>query len=315
MGLLTQGRHRCKARTVWLLLIWVCMAALVTSCSPFKTIKNTGRKIGQLSFSGDGLHKRVGFVTFANLTGFTDPPVAKIFQQQLSGQLAEICPNQRQAGEAGPLDTVPVLENGLVDNLALAAAGRLLGLNAVVTGAVISIGALERIEGWFWFKGPQAYVQVQVATDVYDTLTGAKLLYESMSAEVEIDEDQYAAIRAGEVQNGSAIETAVMELAESAAEQICENLSQVRWVGYVTAAEGSSNITLAAGTDAGIESGQIFDVFHSEQIYTGNGGQAFFVPDLAAGQIRITAVSQDRSEAVSISGESPVVGDAIKLRD
>ncbi|MBI9087037.1 MAG: hypothetical protein JEZ11_25815 [Desulfobacterales bacterium] len=277
-------------------------------------VKSTGRKISQISFSGDDLHKRVGFVPFLNQSAFSDPLLAKTFQQRLSEQFAEICSNQRQAGESGTLATLPMLENGLADNLALAAEGRLLGLNAVVTGAVISVGALERSEGWFWFKGPQAYAQVRVATDVYDTLTGAKLLYESISTEIEIDEDQYEAIKAGKVNNEPAVETAMMELAERSAEQICESLSQIPWVGYVIAAKGS-NVTLAAGADAGLESGQIFDVFHSQQVYTGNSGQAFFVPDLAAGQIRITTVSPDRAEAESISGEPPVVGDAVRLVD
>lgn len=306
--------QRCKARPVRLFLLWVCVTALATSCSPLNMVKNTGRKISQISFSGNDLNKRVGFVPFANQSAFPDPLLAKTFQQRLSEQLAEICPDQRQAGESGTLATLPMLDNGLADNLALAAEGRLLGLNAVVTGAIISIGALERSEGWFWFKGPQAYVQLQVATDVYDTLTGAKLLYESMSAEVEIDEDQYESITAGQVKNAPAVEAAMMDLAERAAEQVCESLSQLRWVGYVIAANGT-DVTLAAGTDSGLENGQVFDVFRSQRVYRGNSGQSFFIPDLAAGQIRITTVSPDRAEGISISGQPPVVGDAVRLVD
>ena len=321
MGPWNHLRHHLNGHAIRLVLIWLCIVSLAAGCSPLKTVKNTGRKLGQMTWAGNDLHKKIGFVRFVNQTPFPGRAFAKTFQQNLSGQFTEICTNLKQVGGNNMLNTLPVLDNGRVDNLTLASAGRQLGLNALVDGAVISVGAFQRSEGWFWFKSTHYYVQAQVAVDVYDIQTGAKLLYESLSREIEIDDYQQDAFQGGSINNAGAVETnmgavetALSELAEIAAEKICDRLAQVPWVGYVTAVT-DSGVVLSAGGDIGLEDGQIFDILPTDRVYEGKDGQEYLVPGIPSGQIRIATVSPDRAEAVLVSGKMPVVGDAVRLAD
>ena len=308
-------RHNGRlGRTATTVGVWLCLAILVLSCSPMKTVKNTGRQIRQMAWSDDAPYKRIGIVPFVNQTRFPQLPLAKTFQQKTAQMMAETCPDLKQAADEAIPDTLPMMENGLVDNLALAVTGRTQGLNAVVAGSVISLGAFARSEGWFWFKNPHYYLQAQVAIDVYDTLTGAKLLYESLSEEVEIDEFQHDAVRAGKIQDVTELEKAMGLLAERAADKICESLGQVPWAGYVIAA-GESGLTLSAGADAGLEVGMVFEAFPCQRVYRGNSGQEFLVPGLVQGRIEISAVQAESAEAVLISGTPPAVGDAVRIED
>lgn len=314
MKLAAPRHHGTTGRTAPAVFVCICLAALVVGCSPMKTVKNTGRQIRQMTWADDAPYKRIGIIPFVNQTPFPQLPLAGAFQQKTTLLLTEHCPDLKQAGAKAVPDTLPMMENGLPDNLALAVTGRTQGLNAVLAGSVISLSAFARSEGWFWFKSPHYYLQAQVAIDVYDTLTGAKLLYESLSEEVEIDEYQHDAVRAGKIQDSTEMEEAIGLLAERAADKICESMAQVPWIGYVTEAD-ASGLTLSAGADAGLEADMVFEVFPCQRIYRGNSDQEFFVPGLVQGRIRITAVHADHSEAVLDSGTPPAAGDAVRLED
>jgi hypothetical protein len=315
MGMIVTRRMLPAKHVVMLTVLLIGALAMTTGCSPWQTIKNTGKSISGIGGGGgDGPNKQIGFLPFENRSALKGQPYAETFQSRLKTILGEACPDLRLTDAVGKLSRLPRLDNGMVDNLALAAAGRRSGLNAVAAGALISITDTDRTEGWFWFKNPHHYVQVQIAVDVYDTQTGAKLLYESITGEMEIEEYDYDATTAGDGEDTTFINSVLDDLAEQTAEKICDAFAALPWVGFVVEA-GESAFKISSGSLAGLVEGQVLDVFTAGKVFATASGQEYLVPGPKIGALRIQAVRPEQADAVSLSGKPPVVGDTVRIVD
>jgi hypothetical protein len=199
------------------------------------------------------------------------------------------------------LTRVPRTESGWIDNLALAKTGRQLGLNAIVTGALITITPNKRKQGLWWLKDTHYFVQVRIATEVYDTETGAKLLDESFVHEVEVDEMDLESIQANSEMNSLIVNEAFGAIADKMGEKICGAIIFQPWKGFIASVD-SNKIFLNFGENIGLKIGDLFDVFDSSIIFEGLEGHRFFKPGVKTGEIKITAVYPDTAEAILVSG-------------
>ncbi|MEJ2657873.1 MAG: FlgT C-terminal domain-containing protein [Desulfobacterales bacterium] len=66
-----------------------------------------------------------------------------------------------------------------------------------------------------------------------------------------------------------------------------------------------------SGERSGLNSGDLFDVYDSNGIFEGAGGQRFFVPGLKTGEIKVTTVYPDAAEAILVSGHDIRAGFSI----
>ena len=291
---------------VGILFLLLCLVS-ITGCSTVSSIeKSTERMVRDFRAPDSDLKRRVGILLFENKTTLVNKDVEKKFIRDLSETIASSCPNilLEKPGDFGypdDLERVPRTRSGWIDNLALAKTGRQLGLNAIVTGALITITPNKRKQGIWWLKDIHYFVQVRIATEVYDTETGAKLLDESFVHEIEVDEMDLESIHADREMNSLIVDEAFGTIADKMGETICNAIVFQPWKGFIASID-SDKIILNFGENIGLKIGDLFKVFDSSRIFEGMEGQRFFKPGFKTGEIKITAVYPDTAEAILVSG-------------
>ncbi len=302
--------------TAILLLVAVSM---VSGCSSFSTIKKTTKKIVRDLKAPDGdIKKGIGIALFSNKTFYDNQRFEEFFFTNLVSTMKEACPDIRliRPGDTGcpaVLIDLPIQTGGQIDNLALAKAGRQIGLNAIVTGSLIDIKAIKKEHGLLWFKGAGNIVQMRMVVKVYDTETAAKLLDEIFFHEIEVNEQEFESIKSKKAEGISGFKDAFMHIAGVAGEKTCDTVAMQPWKGYIVSISGN-RIIISSGRKSGLISGDILEVYAGEKIINGKDGQRFIVPGLKTGEIKITIVYPDRAEAVSISVSDIKEGYSVRIK-
>ena len=161
-----------------------------------KTVSKTTKKLTRkIRFSDDDLQRMAAVIGFENRSLYRSKDFTLLFRKGIPEFLNKECDDvtARDSDDDENLKgfkELPKLPSGRVDNFALAIIGRELGLNAVVTGSLDDIGLLDELRGMVW-KDTHHLIQILVSVEVYDTETGAKILDQSFSRKVEIEELDY----------------------------------------------------------------------------------------------------------------------------
>jgi hypothetical protein len=213
----------------------------------------------------------------------------------------------------GPIAQLPKLASGQIDNFAVAVIGRQLGLNAVICGNLVNIRPLDELEGILWMKETRYSLEVLISTQVYDTQTATKIIDESFTQEVEIDELDYAEIKRTNAQNFPKLNEAYDKIVVDMGDRICEAVGQEKWAGYVTAVDGEKFI-ISAGGLVGLKQGNVLEVFDSGRILEGIDGQRFYSPGLKTAELEIVAISDNQAEAVKLTGRGLKVGSVVRKK-
>ena len=309
-----------RVRPIVLLLFWVIFLTLITGCSTVKTVKKaTKGMINNISAPDDNLTRKISMTLFENKTLSPVQQFDKNFVNYLAANIKEECSGilMVQPADAEHPDYLfdpPKEASGRIDNFQLAKTGRNLGLNAVVTGALISISSNQKKKGLLWFEDTHEYVQVQVATAVYDTETGAKILDESFTHEVEVGELDFEGSGRNSETNEIFLKEALEKIASSISEAVCEAVKVQPWRGFLTAVN-DNKIIVSSGEGAGLKQGDILEVYDISNVFQGAQGQRFFVPGLKTGEVEITAVSADKAEAVVVSGDKIKPGSSVRPKE
>ena len=219
--------------------------------------------------------------------------------------------NPSDSGYPDYLVELPKLASGWIDNFDLAKTGRQLGLNAIVTGAITDIRINKEEKGFWWFKDIHNFVQVQILVEVYDIQTGAKLLDESFIHKIEVDESDLEATSSTSEIWASVISEAFEHIAADMGEQVCDAVILQPWNGYITSIT-ADKIIISSGKRAGLNSGDIFEVYDNNSSFKGAEDHRFLIPGLKIGEIKITAVHSDSAEAVLISGQDIKAGSSVR---
>lgn len=304
---------------VGVLFLLLCFNS-VTGCSTVSSIeKSTKRIVRDFRAPDNDLKKRIGILSFENKTPLLDNDVKQKFLGILSETISSSCPNiiLEKPGDPGypdDLTSAPKTKFGWIDNLAMAKTGRQLGLNAIVTGAFITVTPNKKKQGILWLKDTHYYVQVRIASEVYDTETGAKLLDESFVHEIEVDEMDLESIQAGSEINALIVDEAFGAIADKMGEKICNAIVFQSWKGFIASID-SDKIFLNFGENIDLKIGDLFDVYDSSSIFEGMEGQRFFIPGLKTGEIKITAVHPDTAEAILVSGHDIQPGFCVRPKE
>jgi hypothetical protein len=82
-------------------------------------------------------------------------------------------------------------------------------------------------------------------------------------------------------------------------ESVCELVSEKPWKGYFTSASESTYI-VSAGSDVGLEVGDVLEVFETGEPIKGHGGEIYLVSGPKIGEVHIRKVFNDRAEAFGV---------------
>jgi hypothetical protein len=313
----------CQKRTcsdgigvIGMLFIWSIAISLTSGCSMFSAMNTTAKRVAQDIRSPHGnLKKKIGITFFENKTSFLDQAAEQQFLNDFVESSKKSCSGNILVTPADTnfpnhLVKLPQNASGRIDTLELSAASRRLGFNAIVTGAFTNIIKKQEEKGFWWFEDLHHFLEIHAWVEVYDTLTGAKLLDESFIHEMEIDETHFGDTTIAADLLTSITNEAFQDIASEMGEQVCDEIALQPWRGYITSVL-ADKIIISSGKTAGIRSGAVFEVFDSSVIFDGLAGQRFFVPGLKLGEIKVTTVSADRAEAIKVSGDSIVEGSFI----
>ena len=305
-------------RVVFAVIFFLFSISMIAGCSTYSSVKKSTKKIVRDITAPDDMKKRIAISFFANYTSCANQNLEELFQKNLAETINRACSDILliKPGDAGCPDflTRPLLrETGRLDNLALAKAGRRLGLNAIITGALIDIIAHKEKRGLLWFKDDKNFLRVLISCEVYDIETGAKFLDESFDYEVRIDESEFASIKAKKVKETAALKNALMHIAEAMGEKICDIIGVLPWKGYVVSI-ANDKIIISAGRRAGLLRGDILEVYENGKIIQGKDGRRFFLPGLKTGEIKITDVYPDKAQAVLVTGDKIKTGSSVRIK-
>ena len=309
-----------RVHPVVLLLFGIIFLTLITGCSTVKTVKKATRgMIHNISAPDGHLTKKIGITLFENKTLSPDQQFDKNFVNYLAANIKAECSDilMVQPADAEHPDYLlepPKEASGRIDNLQLAKTGRNLGLNAIVTGALISISRNKKKKGLLWLEDTHEYVQVQVAIAIYDTETGAMILDENFSHEVEVEEFDFEALGNNIEANEIILKEAFEQVASSISETVCDAVKFQPWRGFLTAVN-NNEIIISSGERVGLKQGDILEVYDISNVFQGAQGQRFFVPGVKTGEVKIIAVSADKAEAVVVSGDKIKPGSSVRPKD
>jgi hypothetical protein len=266
--------------------------------------------------SGIFLKKQICITRFEDKKRFDDAYLGQPFQDRLTDALLQSCtkplfivPGQNDFPAA--FDTLPMLESGFADNMAIAEIGRTNGFNAVVTGVINDIRQKDEIG---WLTGDSTYVQVTITAEIYDTQTGAKLLDRTYLHEVEVDVDKASETeKATEYFDIIAIEKVLKTIVAEMQADICDTVSNLPWLGFIIAAEADS-VIISAGRKVGLRAGTHLNIYQNDQIVTGVFGNRYRIPGPLIGELKLTSVSENQSEAILVEGTGAVPGNSVSLK-
>jgi hypothetical protein len=286
-----------------------------TQATVSKTTKKITRKI---RFSDDDLQRMAAVIGFENKSLYHSQEFTRLFRKGIPEYLNNECDdvtvaNSNDGEDLKGFKKLPMLPSGEVDNFSMAIIGRELGLNAVVTGSLDDISMLDELRGMMVWKDTHHLIQILVSIEVYDTETGAKILYESFSRKVEIDEVDYELMRSEGKMILPDMNETLSDLIKEMGEAICWAIEDQPWNGFVIAVDGDK-IILSSGSRSGLEPGDEFEVFDTSRILEGRNGQRFFYHGQKTGEIRIVDVEPNKAQAVIVSDKGIKTGNSVRVK-
>jgi hypothetical protein len=299
--------------------IGLALISQLTGCSYYTSVKKKTKKVVRdIKAPDDNLQKIAGIIAFKNKTVFQGQNLQSIFQDQVAKTIEDACNNVilLKPGEANYpniLVDLPRSVSGRLDNLAIVTTGKKYGLNALVNGALVDIREKKEKRGIPWFKKTHYYIQIQVEADVYDTETGTKLFDESITREVKVDAKEFEVVRAKIPGNFNLVLKGLRALGNRFGEKICDSINVQPWKGFIVS-NNSEKVTISSGQKVGLKAGDILEVYSPGELIKGPDEQQYVLRGPKTGEIRITNVYLDRSEAVAVEGDGIDPGSTVRLK-
>lgn len=297
----------------------VFLVTATTGCTMFSTMTRATRNVTADFGSDNDLRKTIGMASIGYRTFSEGRSLEALLQDRLIEDMKSLCPNHiiitsEHTAYAELLRSPPRHASGEINNFALSQEGRLLGLNAIVTGAPVDISEEVEERGLLWFKDTVTYARIRLAIDVYDTSTGAKLFGENSIRRIKVDPASIHKIEGKQYQRIDGLVAEMLDAADEISEKICQRVTLQPWKGYVTSVDGN-RIVLSAGSDIGLKAGDRLTVYDSGRTIAGIEDQRFYLPGQIIGELNITTVSRNRADAVLVSGKGVAPGSLAVLKN
>lgn len=260
-------------------------------------VRHTAAVIGMESQFGPG---RIGF----------DEHFARVVSDLVSSECGHLLATE---GPAGRMTSAPMLPSGRVDGFGLAALGRARGLEYFIIGTLNGLTLQDEKKGFWLWKGTRYKLRVTMRLEIVDSASGTKVLDESFSRVLELDDNRYEALKEAPVPTLAEIAPALERLLQEAVDRTCAAVKDLPWQGFVAGSD-SGRITILTGSAAGLTPGMRLEVFGPGRLMQSKEGLRFFKPGDKVGEAEVTSVTVDRSEAVLTAPQPGLAGGVVRLR-
>ncbi|MFA5975633.1 MAG: CsgG/HfaB family protein [Elusimicrobiota bacterium] len=289
----------------------------LSGCAPTTTVKQKETMTIEKPKGMVALKRRIGVVDFENKTKYGENRLGTSASDILITELAKS--GKFIVVERDKLHTLMAEQklgmSGVVDSNTAAKVGKILGLNAVVTGSISQFG--EETEGseYLITQSKRQVVKCTVDIRVVDVETGQILYADSGSGLAKKHTGGVLGLgtRAGydETLEGEALRAAIVKFVNNIVLQV----EKKPWSCRVADVDGQ-NIYLNAGHDSGVPTGQILTVYHvGRAIKDPTSGLVIGNTEEKVGEVKVVRYfGDDGSVAELSSGSAPSAGDVARLK-
>lgn len=252
------------------------------------------------------LIKKIAIANFENNTDYNSlelnekirDDIYKIIQSKCSNSLVVKSGDDKNSENLAGISGRPVLKGEGKDLISMA---RLSGINMLITGSLISIRQISKTEGFLFFKSAKKTIEISFHGIINDTESGTRLVDKIYTYNIDIDKlgsdltDNSILYKSPEFQD------ALSYFSGQMGTKAAEIINKQQWVSFVLSIE-RDRIKISSGKDAGLVPGNRLAVYKMERLNAFQGQSCYIIGDKIA-EIRITAVNQDSSDAVLVSGQ------------
>lgn len=308
-----------RSARVAIVLSALFLIPLLPGCSLLNRGKTPTVKVSLPDFDSGDLVHTVAVLPYENHTTIDTTRVQSELFAPITAALSDDCRPMRllfpqTAGFPKAIAGDGAMASGISDNLALAAVGRNRGISFFIAVRLADLRVESRKKGLFWFRHTDYYGVLDLDVTIFDSETGAKLVDKRFTEESDIDEGDYEAYQSDPHQIPPGTDEALADLADQAADAICDRLSDEPWIGFVTDTNGDL-VRLSSGSGNGLHPGLTLSVYAQEKRMTGKDGHQYRVPGLKIGTLTLVSVETDHATG-RFAGTAPVQpGDSVRLED
>ena len=108
-------------------------------------------------------------------------------------------------------------------------------------------------------------------------------------------------------------QTVLKTIVDEMQDDICDAVSSLPWLGFITASEGDT-VTISAGKKVGLKKGTRLNIYQNDQILTSALGNGFRIPGPLIGELELISVSENQSKATLVEGTGSVPGNSVSLK-
>lgn len=197
-------------------------------------------------------------------------------------------------------------QSGAVNPQTAVKMGRVLGVNALITGKVTQFGTREFEVGFGGFGGHQVEAKCAIDCRMVNTTTGAIMLAETAQAsdsQVGVSVSSWHNLQIGGTGFDS---TLIGQVSRKAISQLVDKIGlQAGKVEGKVAAILSDKIIINLGKNSGFVEGDVLEVFRrGEPILDPDTGEVLEQNETKIGEIKITAIKTNSSEATVVSSSA-----------
>lgn len=290
---------------------------LMYGCAPTTTVKQKQTMTIDSPKGMVALKRRVGVVDFENKTQYGQNRLGTSASDILITELAKS--GKFIVVERDKLESIMKEQKlgmtGAVDAATAAKVGKILGLNAIVTGAISQFGTETEGSEYLITQSKNQVVKCSVDLRVVDAETGQILYADSGSGLAKKHTGGVLGLgtRAGydETLEGEALRAAIVKFVNNIVVQI----EKKPWSCRVADVDGHS-IYLNAGNDSGLPIGKTLTAYHvGRAIKDPTTGLVIGNTEEKVGELKVLRYfGDDGSVAEMSSGSMPAAGDVARLK-
>jgi len=312
----------------WFAFIGVLLVIAVAlgACAPRSSVKRrqamSANETERVKSDYTGPKRRIGVVDFENKSAYGKARLGTAASDILVTELAKT--GKFVVVERDKLDKImeeqKLQATGIIDSRTVVEVGKILGLNAIVTGAVSQFGVKTGGSEYLLVQSKRQTAEATVDIRIVDAETGQVLYADSGKGVAKSSKGSVLGLgtRGGydETIEGEALRAAIVQFTDNIVSQV----NKRPWSCRIAAVRGDL-VYLNAGPNMGVEEGLKLDCFQlGEKIIDPTTGLVLGHEEVPIGRVKVTGPLGDTGEGsvaeiINATGPRPKAKDICRLAD
>ncbi|MBI5245134.1 MAG: hypothetical protein HY922_15840 [Elusimicrobia bacterium] len=307
-------------------MIAACAGLLLSACSPGTSVKKetavTATETERVKSEFTGPKRRIGVADFENKSAYGQARLGTASSDILITELTKT--GKFVVVERDKLNKIleeqKLQSSGAIDPKTAVQMGKVLGLNAIVTGSISEFGVKTGGSEYLLMQSKKQTAEATVDIRIVDAETGQVLYADSGKGSAKSGTGSVLGLgtRGGydETLEGKALRAAVAKFTEN----IVSQLNKKPWSCRIAGAKDNL-VYLNAGPNMGIEKGTKLDCFHlGKEILDPTTGLVLGNEEVPIGRVKVSGPLGDSGEGsiaelVESKGIEPAARDICRLAD